>query len=56
VAEPRIDYAALSPEQLGAKLRKLEEQMFQHAQNLEFEEAARVRDEIKRVKALGLMG
>jgi excinuclease ABC subunit B len=56
VAEPRIDYAALSPEQLGAKLKKLEEQMFQHAQNLEFEEAARVRDEIKRVKALGLMG
>ena len=55
VAEPRIDYAAMSPEQLGSKLKKLEEQMFQHAQNLEFEEAARVRDEIKKIKAQGLL-
>jgi excinuclease ABC subunit B len=55
VAEPRIDYAALSPEQLGAKLKKLEDQMFQHAHNLEFEEAARVRDEIRKIKAQGLL-
>jgi excinuclease ABC subunit B len=55
VAEARVDYAALSPEQLGAKLRQLEEQMFRHAQNLEFEEAARVRDEIRRIKALSWM-
>ena len=55
VAEPRIDYAALSPEQLGAKLKKLEDQMFQHAHNLEFEDAARVRDEIKKIKAQGLL-
>ncbi len=55
VAEPRIDYAALSPEQLGQKLKKLEDQMFQHAHNLEFEEAARVRDEIKKIKAQGLL-
>ncbi len=53
VAEPRIDYSALSPEQLGAKLKKLEDQMFQHAHNLEFEEAARVRDEIRKIKAQG---
>ncbi len=55
VAEPRIDYAALSPEQLAAKLKKLETQMFKHAQDLEFEEAARVRDEIRKVKAAGFM-
>ena len=55
VAEARVDYAALSPEQLGSKLRKLEEQMFQHAQNLEFEQAARLRDEIKKIKAQGLL-
>jgi excinuclease ABC subunit B len=55
VAEPRIDYAALSPEQLGSKLKKLEDQMFKHAQNLEFEDAARVRDEIKKIKAQGLL-
>ena len=54
-AMPRIDYAALSPEQLGAKLKKLEDQMFQHAHNLEFEDAARVRDEIKKIKAQGLL-
>ena len=55
VAEPRVDYAALSPEQLGSKLKKLEDQMFKHAQNLEFEEAARVRDEIRKIKAQGLV-
>ncbi|MBK8069830.1 MAG: excinuclease ABC subunit UvrB [Rhodanobacteraceae bacterium] len=55
VAEPRVDYAALSPEQLGTKLKKLEDQMFKHAQNLEFEEAARVRDEIRKIKAQGLL-
>ncbi len=55
VAEPRIDYAAMSPETLGARLKKLEDQMFQHAQNLEFEAAARLRDEIKRIRAQGLL-
>ena len=55
VAEQGIDYSALDPQQLSAKLKKLEAQMFKHAQDLEFEEAARVRDEIHRVKAIGLM-
>jgi excinuclease ABC subunit B len=55
VAEPRVDYASMSPETLGARLKKLEDQMFKHAQNLEFESAARLRDEIKRIKAQGLM-
>lgn len=56
VAEPVINYAALSPEQLGQKLRKLEQQMFQHAQNLEFEAAANLRDQIRKIKAQGLVG
>jgi len=55
VAEPEINYAALSPEQLGQKLKKLELQMFKHAQELEFEAAARVRDEIKRIKVQGML-
>ncbi len=55
VAEPAIDYTALSPEQLATRLKKLEAQMYRHAQDLEFEEAARLRDEIQRVKAIGLM-
>jgi excinuclease ABC subunit B len=46
----------MDPQQLSAKLKKLEAQMFKHAQDLEFEQAARVRDEIHRVKAIGLMG
>jgi excinuclease ABC subunit B len=56
VAEPRIDYRSMGPEQLAAKLKKLEQQMFKHAQDLEFEDAGRVRDEIKRIKAQTLMG
>jgi len=55
VAQPRVDYAALSPEQLGSRLAKLEKQMYEHAHNLEFEQAARLRDEIRKVKAQGLM-
>jgi excinuclease ABC subunit B len=56
VAEPMIDYSMLDPQKLSAKLRKLEAQMYKHAQDLEFEAAARVRDEIRRIKAQGLLG
>jgi excinuclease ABC subunit B len=54
-AEPRVDYASLTPAQLGVKLKKLEAQMYAHAQNLEFEDAARVRDELARIRAQGLL-
>lgn len=50
VAEEQAYYAALSPAQLAKKLKTLEEQMYGHARNLEFEEAARVRDELKRLR------
>ncbi|MBC7991187.1 MAG: excinuclease ABC subunit UvrB, partial [Luteimonas sp.] len=43
VAEPQENYAALSPGQLASRLKALEQQMYQHARDLEFEEAARVR-------------
>ena len=40
-------YAALSdPAAVAAELRKLEAQMYEHARNLEFEEAATLRDDI----------
>lgn len=55
IAESAADYSALSPDKLAAELKKLEARMYKHAQNLEFEEAARVRDELQRVKALALM-
>jgi excinuclease ABC subunit B len=50
--------AALAPEQAMRRLKQLEAQMFKHARNLEFEEAARLRDDIERLKraALGLPG
>src|SRR5450755_2279823 len=55
VAEPRMDYAALSPDKLAAELKKIEAKMYKHAQNLEFEEAARARDELHRVRGLALI-
>ncbi|MEP6483390.1 MAG: excinuclease ABC subunit UvrB [Rudaea sp.] len=55
VAEPTADYSTMSPDRLAAELKKLEAKMYKHAQNLEFEEAARTRDELQRVKALALI-
>jgi excinuclease ABC subunit B len=43
------------PRALGKLLKQLEEQMFEHAKNLEFEEAARVRDEIAAIRAQRLL-
>ena len=37
----------IAPEQLAAEIGKLEKAMYQHARDLEFEEAARLRDEIE---------
>jgi excinuclease ABC subunit B len=58
VAESAGDYAKLAPEQLHKRIKKLEGEMFKHARNLEFEEAARLRDEIQKLRQveLGLTG
>ena len=50
VAEPELDYQRLNPSQQAAKLKALEQQMHQHARDLEFEAAARVRDQIRRLR------
>jgi len=50
VAEDSSGYANLSEKQLKATLKKLENNMYEHARNLEFEEAAQVRDELARLK------
>ncbi len=57
VAEEVAEYAGLSPEQLAREVRKLEKQMQQHARDLEFEEAAKLRDRIRLIQErnLGLM-
>ena len=43
-------YADLSPEHGMKLVKKLEQKMYEHARNLEFEEAAKIRDEIFRLK------
>ncbi|GHE28597.1 UvrABC system protein B [Vulcaniibacterium thermophilum] len=55
-AEPAADYRALSPQELAARIKQLEQRMYQHARDLEFEEAARVRDELKQLKEAVLSG
>ena len=57
VAEDAASYKSLSPELLMKKIKKLEEKMYQHARDLEFEEAAKVRDEIRilQIEGLGLV-
>ena len=54
VAEEAADYRSLSPAQLGVRLKALEQQMYQHAKDLEFEDAARVRDQIRQLKEASL--
>jgi excinuclease ABC subunit B len=41
-----VRYERLSPEQMLARVVQLEKRMYEHARNLEFEQAARLRDEI----------
>ena len=55
VAEEARAYAELTTAQAVRRIRELEQQMHQHARNLEFEEAGKLRDEIKRLQrhALG---
>lgn len=50
VAEDIIAYAVMAPEHGMKKVKQLEQKMYQHAKNLEFEEAAEMRDEIIRLK------
>ena len=52
VAEETIEYASMTPKQLHKKIDALEAQMYEHAQNLEFEEAAGLRDHIEHIRKL----
>ena len=54
-ADSPASYAGLSPSELAARIRKLEQQMYQHARDLEFEQAAAVRDELHRLKEQGFV-
>jgi excinuclease ABC subunit B len=54
VAEPAASYEAMDPAKAAAAIKKLEAQMYKHAQNLEFEEAARLRDQIHQLREQAL--
>ena len=54
VADSPAEYAAMTPAALAVRLRKLEQQMYRHAGNLEFEEAAQVRDRMRELRERGL--
>ena len=51
VADAAADYRSLTPDQALKQLKKLEDKMFQHAKNLEFEQAAAIRDQIGQLRA-----
>ncbi|NLG77548.1 MAG: excinuclease ABC subunit UvrB, partial [Xanthomonadaceae bacterium] len=54
IAEKGTDYSQLTPDQAARRIKKLEQEMFKHARNLEFEEAARLRDEIGKLRQIEL--
>jgi len=55
VAEPQADYVlesrdAVTPKAISELVKKLENRMYDHAQNLEFEQAAQLRDEVGKLQ------
>lgn len=53
VAESQLDYDVSTPKALAKAIAELEEKMYQHAENLEFEEAANIRDQIHNLRNEG---
>ncbi|MGL6605137.1 excinuclease ABC subunit UvrB [Aeromonas hydrophila] len=49
-AEPQGEYHARSASEISKEIKRMEEQMFQHARDLEFEQAATLRDQIQRLR------
>ncbi|WP_038054997.1 excinuclease ABC subunit UvrB [Thioalkalivibrio sp. ALJ1] len=54
VAEEGADYVG-TPEKAAKEIERLEQEMFAKARDLEFEEAARIRDRIEKLKALAFL-
>ena len=50
VAEQTAQYQHMTPVELGKTILEMENQMIRHAELLEFEEAAEMRDQIKQLK------
>ena len=49
-AQESAKYEAMTEKQVSKEIKRLEKQMHDHAKNLEFEQAAQTRDELKRLK------
>ncbi len=54
IADERPVYETMTTEQLLKRAARLEKKMLKHARDLEFEEAARLRDEIQAIREQGL--
>ena len=54
VAEDIVHYATMPPAKLEQHIKKLEKRMHEHARNLEFEDAARLRDEVRHIREANL--
>ncbi|MFP4247785.1 MAG: excinuclease ABC subunit UvrB [Halochromatium sp.] len=54
VADEMAEYANLTPAQMAKKIKSLEKAMYKAAKDLEFEQAAALRDRIKTLRARGI--
>jgi excinuclease ABC subunit B len=54
VADEVGRYGELTPDDVSRRIHEIEKRMFKHAENLEFEEAAKLRDEAARLRDFGL--
>jgi excinuclease ABC subunit B len=55
VAEEQLEYSAMSAAEMGKKIKQLEQKMYQHARDLEFEDAAATRDQIRMLQSKGVL-
>lgn len=56
IAERKVAYLAITPDQVIKQMKALEKQMHEYAKNMEFEQAAKVRDELLALKEQLKMG
>ncbi len=54
VAEEAAEYASLTPGQMARKIKALEKEMYRYAKELEFEQAAAIRDRIRELRGRGI--
>jgi excinuclease ABC subunit B len=54
VAEQQAAYQSMTPAKLSKEIEAVEKQMYEHARNLEFEQAAVLRDRLEQMKQIAL--